>query len=155
MNQFHLALAESAACRVEEDEVVANRLAIFVISAIDIKFIERRFENIAPQSPSVVGKVVVADNGVERELDIVVFSANHVVWVDFLAPPPILVLLVVLIHIIFFGILNKLVKNDVIFRFRVGYVAQMTIEQVVVLKPDAKHFVHAAPVGGQMAVGSN
>ena len=133
--------------------VVIILSCIFVISNKDIKLIERRPEDVAPHCPAVVREIVVADHREKGVLDACVFLAHDVVRIAFVNKAPILVDLIVLGNITPFGLSKQRVEHDVILGLGVGNIAQVHIEQVVVVKPYLQHLVHSTRIGSQMAVG--
>ena len=120
----------------------------------DIDLIERRMENIGPQRPTVVGDVVVADHREERVGDLVVGHRRS-------AGAVINIMITVIRHgimgsdITVLRFMDQGVQRDVVFRLGIGDIPQVGIEQVVVPQADGKHLVHAARIGGQVAVGAD
>ena len=62
--------------------------------------------------------------------------------------------LIVLLTILLLGIRDDLIEGDVVFSLCVGNVAQVGIEQVIVIDAYLQHLTHTSRIRRQMAVGS-
>ncbi len=120
----------------------------------DIDLVEGRVEDIAPQGPAVVGDVMVAYHREEGEGDFLIGGAERVFVLVGVGHPFVLVFLVVILfHITEFGFFQQGVQGNVVLGLGIGYVSEVGVEEVVVLKADGQHLVHAAGVCGEVAVG--
>ena len=153
LDESHLLLAERATGSVEEDKVVV----LLRIAQNDIELIEGRVEDVAPQRPTVVSKVVIAYHGIERIINILIaegvtrFCAVQTLTVtstQFILR----YFMEVFICIFALELLQRIIQVDIVLGFCVGNVAQVSIEKVVVVESYLQHLSQATGVVGDMAV---
>ena len=122
----------------------------------DIDLIERRSENIRPEGPTIVGDVVIAYYREERVNNLVIRVSDRILVLVI----PVLVsefiqLDVVLVYPTALALLEQGIQCGVVFRLGICHIPEMSVEKVVVPQADFQHFVHAARVGRQVAVGTD
>ena len=164
LNFVNLIIAKCAIGRVQEDESVID--SVIIVDYSNGELIKRCFENSAKQSPAIVGDVMVANNRIERQArweDIIFVFMIDVTGSRVCEKCRIYknlpIFLVngnkVFIHPFFCFFLYNHLGIIVILGLGVSKVAQVAIEEVVVLHADFDHFFKSAWVFGDVAVAAH
>ena len=111
-------------------------------------------KNATPHGPTVVCDVVIAHHR-EEGIDDFAFVERISLVGPFGIVTSLVGHLIVLFEIAKFAFLKERIERDVVLRLGVGDVAQVGIEQIVGVKANFQHLVHAAGVGGEVAIATH